>query len=228
MSKLEQSILSNDDALWFGGALSSGGSLRLDIWSAIRGEKRYTYAYPTLQLTDSDEKAIKTLSELYKGRVHKSVKEASWAWFARRSDVPSIAYQIKPYVPARRKMITAIEQWVEADKEERVRMAKEAQCTMDISLNPSEYTALILNPYYIAGILDTHTFIGVHDRKRNLRPLLRVCTKNKPLLEAMGEHYRGSINIDRSPNGDRSYYCQFYGTAAINLIGLASPYMKLK
>lgn len=109
---------------------------------------------------------------------------------------------MEPYAPSRQEIITAFSNWESAGSaDERIEVAKSSRNKVVVELDATNYTRLVKDPDFLAGIIDGRGYVAVqesfnettNDEYGWISRRLRISTRNRPLLEALQQEYSGSI-----------------------------------
>lgn len=221
---------------WLAGALEAGGTIGIGI---SRDKRGYVYANPLVALNDTNEAFIASLQHEYGGS-HK-LHGNSWHWRLSGHKAAEIVAATEPYVVSRIEMALAMKSWLQADAEERIKIAKEmiGFDRYQQEFSAEDYHSQIEDPLFVAGILDNRGLIFPHTNKGHIYLNIDVQTVNEDLLDALQKRYGGSIRLraaagSKSNISDRtyeikrnSYEWHLTGVSARELIQLILPFLRI-
>lgn len=175
---------------WFGGLFEVGGSIYFETLDQIKGNKRYTYTYPSLSISDSNPNKISALKKIFGGSANPDKRERSFVWRARSNLTTKIVNAMIPFAPYRKDIIDLVRLWQTVNLKERVELVelfKEEELSSSFP-HQEVYKKLVTKLGFIAGIVDSRG-----EMENNSR--LKVNTTNHPLLEALKSNYGGNIEL---------------------------------
>lgn len=174
---------------WFAGALEAGGGLYLTIRKTRKRHNVYTYSCPEVAFHEPKEEFVDALQAEYGG--YKMRHGNSWSWRKAGYEVAELMAEAGPYVVSRTEMVTALENWLQADTSERVQIAEQMKGYDRFGDGSVEdYAELVRHPEFVAGVIDNRGSITNVNNQENGEPsLLAITTQNKPLLEAIKRQF---------------------------------------
>lgn len=184
---------------WLGGLFEVGGSLGL-FTNYLR---RRTYqSFPFISLADSYEGVIDKLVQRFGGKKYQH-GPGKWQWIARgtKGRVLLLANAMMPFAPSRTEMIIGIQNWEQADLEERVQIAKDLKGYDRVkTLQVDTYDDLVKRPAFVAGVFDGRAAPYSMRHRDEVVPegfwvseQVNIYSENRPLLEALRTDYGGAV-----------------------------------
>lgn len=188
-------------ASWLAGLLEPGGAMFLRT-TTIKGRK---YVTPVIQHSSNRKLEADFLKQRFGGGVHRPSGKNSFKWEVGGARAAEIARTIQPHSLFRQKHIAAFEAWEDADRGERLEIAKDLKESNRNPrfLNPSDYR---LEPPVVAGAFDARggiiyqEFYDPEEGYGCVYPTSFLYSRNRPLLEALKQKYGGEVEIS-SPTG---------------------------
>lgn len=233
---------------WLGGLFEVGGAMFFKISVEKRLSRPRIYAYPMIELSDNDEQRVVRFQQIIGGRIYRSGTKSYRCWLKGVKAV-ALAQVMAPFSPSRGEIITAFENWENADTEERVAIAEEVSLSETGNyLTKDDYIPLVRLAPFVAGILDARAVFSMNemltpigDRIHGwIYPRMDLTTINVPLIEALQERFGGSTEMITHEGENRTIFGQKYnvrhgsirwtiGHRTYNdIIAFAGPFIKLR
>lgn len=233
---------------WLGGIFEAGGAMYFEIMEQTRLGRTHIYAYPFIKLSDNDEMRVKKFQNLVGGKINRSGINTHQWWMMGEKAV-ALAQEMAPFSPSRSEIITAFENWEQAEIEERIEIAREvSESETENNLTKNDYRLLVCSAPFLAGVLDARasfymneTFNPGSDKSYGwVFPRMHLNTTNVPLVEALQERYGGNIGVVQRIGETRNILGQTFivrrdsvrwniGHETYNdITALAGPYIKLR
>ncbi len=218
--------------LWLAGALEIGGTITFSI------QNKDQLAYPIVIFNDSNEEFIRYLKRnVNAGSIPSSNRSQLRLTGYKAAD---LIVSIKPYAVSRRKMVAAVESWLNSDTSERIRIAQDLKGHDRFQKTTKKaYSNLIKVPAFVAGIIDYKGSINskVGRKVQHTQTRVEIGSKNYKLLLALKDRFGGWIEHiveegeERNIMGrivnvkNNSYGWRIVGKDAQRLIKFALPYL---
>ncbi len=189
--------ISDEDAKYLAGVFEIGGGISIRP-ETKKDRPNYINVRPKAYFNDSNEKTILKMAERFGGMAFPLKTEQSWRWLAQGKNALHILEQSKPYMPFRSPQVDLMEtvcngaplntKLAIAEKfSEYINGYKEYP-------DPSAYTYLLSDPYFLKGLYDGRG--ATYTWRRD--DFLRFNSQNMGLMVALadsfGEEATPSIN----------------------------------
>lgn len=173
-------------ALWLTGVFEIAGGMGF----AIYRKKGHRYAYPYIHITDSDQELVDFFLDNFGGRTIDKYSSTEWK-IEGHTAIP-VAERLERHSLTRKDIIDSFKEWQTASRDERVEIAESIKATHRTPASQAEYSALIENPQFLAGVVDARGHLYLRDDKPrvNSRHFL-ISSRNRQLLMALKERYGG-------------------------------------
>lgn len=200
---LTESKYSENPALLLAGMFEVGGLMQLQLQyqkkQFVHTKKTYPQVYPKLEVSSTNP-LMKDLEHKFGG--HSFNIGHAIRYVLRGSDCIPIARQMRPFCPARRKVIDAIISWGNGLTFEEQQILADADFNQSdhafSDTNPQDYVKLVSEPLFLLGI--TIIRKGIHPDQNSID----LGTYNRGLLEAMRDRFPGHIRPVVKPVGKPS------------------------
>jgi len=172
---------------YLAGALEVGG-----VYNFIKTASSYR---PHISITDNQEE-LQQIKDIYGGTVNKAPPN-SWTWEIFDDEAIQLGKNIYMYTPSRRATVDAFDRFnnelVGATK--RIIVNAENKRDRFLKIDQEDYRELILDPYFIAGVIDNRgVFTRTIKKSGNIYKRLALSSKNRALLEALQSVHGGSLS----------------------------------
>lgn len=125
---------------WLGGLFEVGGAIFFKKHVANRGIHQYIYYYPTIELSDNDENRVRRFQQIVGGAIYHTRKN-SYRCSIKGTNAVYLAQLMAQFSPSRSEIITAFENWENADTDERIAIAQEvSESDTETNLTRNDYT----------------------------------------------------------------------------------------
>jgi len=219
---------------WFSGALEIGGQSSFDIKRDKRGILR---SYPFMAFSDTDNPSfLQDLRKRFGGHISPS---RLTLWRIHGYEAAEIGASTEPYTVIRHEAALAMENWLDADMEERVRIAQDLKNGSLSEADYKRYQELTIDPAFMAGAIDNRGPIAPQHHNSYESTGVKLKSVNKPLLDAIQTNHGGSLQVQtkagsliRAVPGHEyttkrdSYVLVLKSAQARALISFALPYLK--
>ena len=189
-NKSQEWLLGKPNAVyWLAGLLEAGGGLYFHNNPQLISNRVVNFTSPVVDYSDDDKEKVLRMVEVYGGG-HEPRNPGSYMWSLKRlADSIPLILSIERYAPYRSYFAGILKEWLEADSTDlRVEIAKRSKAGWEISLSPDVYKSLLVLPGFLAGVIDGRGVLYHTINERSL-PQLRIHSKNKALLDAIGAKY---------------------------------------
>jgi hypothetical protein len=210
-----------NDLNWLLGLAESGMSMFIAIMTEREtGRQRVS---PAITISSFNRKVVDFLEQrFYTERLlpERPRNLKNGRWYLSGKAAVELAQEISAITISRHEIIEAFSNWEQADSlEDQIQIATESRGEDRFANHtPEEYQSLVLNPSFVAGVIDGRGYVA--DKKR-LR--LEVTSKNIALLEALQHQYHGVV---RPKNG--SFHWSIHNEEDIRkILRLVSPFLKI-
>lgn len=193
----------DDYQQWLGGLFEVGGAIFFKKHVANRGIHQYIYYYPTIELSDNDENRVRRFQQIVGGAIYHTRKN-SYRCSVKGTNAVYLAQLMARFSPSRSEIITAFENWENADTDERIAIAQEvSESDTETNLTRNDYTWLVRSAPFVAGVIDSRAVFSVNETFRPggdksygwIIPRMTITTLNVPLIEALQERFGGSTEM---------------------------------
>ncbi len=212
-----------DRAAFLGGIFATGGRISFTIENQTKTvggvERTYKYAYPFISFGDENLIKIAKLKEIFGGRTKPNGKNPV-TWYLKSEDAVDLAMVIRDFCPNRGEIITAFENWENADTEEKLRLARDFREKEEA--NFESYRELVRNPQFLAGVLTARG--GLSNALRRGAPrgtVLFFSSTNEQLVKALKKEYGAGI----MQVGKKSNQTTFGETATARILELTRDHL---
>lgn len=194
--------MSQSNAMHLGAFLETGGTMRIGL---IREVGKKPRIFPEISVSDNNEARVRRMVPAYGGTVYSRRNSAnSWEWRLLREPAYEWALAIKPYAPSREIIIDDFKRWGEEDLSPEQRVELFENQVQYFGVTSEEYEPLVIDPNYVAGIIDARGQMYDHvnhakNGKLAPKPAVRVVNVNIPLMEALRKQHGGSLCVSEKP-----------------------------
>lgn len=190
---------------WLAGMFEVGGAMYFTVSYSTQKGVQYPHAYPVMQIGERDIDKLTKFKSLVGGNFKKGNSNSSpMYWYLQGVKAVPLAEGMAPFAPSRQEIILAYLLWEDAESmDEKIEIAQNSrQEKSPLNLQVSDYTSLVKNPDFVAGVIDMRGSFYTNEAFNNTAtedvygwsfPRLSISTTNRLLLEAMQQEYGGSI-----------------------------------
>lgn len=178
---------------WIGGFFETGGGIGYEV--------RKKYAYPYIHYTDNNKLKIEQMEKTFGGNFRQVCNENSYEWKIRGQKAAEFVLRGENFMPSRKNILPSFPDWINATREERMFIAQNHRAKDRSPTSIVDYSDLIINPAFLAGVLESRG--AYYDGRRTGAKRLMVMSWNEALITAIQQKYGGTI-IDNQTAKTRS------------------------
>jgi hypothetical protein len=183
---------------WLGGLFEVGGSVG---FSTFLQKNNSFCSLPNMSFADNHQPAVQRLANFLGGKVYVKGKRWEWTVQGKRGRVPLIAEMMQNYSPRRREVLLGIHNWVQAEADERVQIARDLKGYNGVkNISSDEYDDLIKIPKFVAGLFDSRAITHFYGYSRKKYPeridhteFTLISSSTKLLLDKLQQEYGGTV-----------------------------------
>ena len=214
---------------WLAGMLECAGSVELG--ENEDKERGNVYYRPRIRIGDNSRERMLSLQTIVGGNIYR--KGNTWLWVVNGKKALEIAERIKQFTLKRQSILLAFQNWENSDdRDERSEIVQAFEKESDTNqIPPQEYTPLITNPYFLAGVVDARgiftyfrKFYGEGEKAHDIvTPFLQIISENVSLLDSIAINYKG-----KSSKHNRSWTWRGNSSESQRLVGVVAQYLLLR
>ena len=221
-------------AAWFGGVLETGAITSIGVaqYRDARGILR-DKTQPFVEIHTTSQVMLDRLHTVYGG-----MRKPRF-WNKGGQVAAEIVASTFPFIVARREHALAMQNWLNSDGiEEKIAIARGIQGIVWQQEGEIEaYQALLTNPAFVAGILDSRGYLAIRPAKYYHTLYMQTTSKNLALLNSLQVTFGGRTRMTEHAgtkvnHGSVAFETQVdthvweaVGSEAISLVRFASPFL---
>lgn len=213
---------------WLAGIMEVACYMGFHIRTQHKKTTDYTYASPVINMGDNDLQRLQRLVLQAGGNIVSRWFQASHTWCVVGQDAVALAELVQRYVPSRWQLVEAFKLWeASGSTAERIEIATrfnndKAQGRSRAEVNVSQYSELVRNPLFLAGMVDARG--GIHFVKPHW-PQIEIGSTNESLLQSLQISYGGRFDRNRQTGQTR---LRFKKDETIRLYRIVRDHLKMR
>lgn len=217
-------------APWLGGIFETAGTITITGGRSTDPNPRVT---PDLSLIDNSRDRLLAFHTIT-GFPLTQATPHSWVAQTQGGRVVSFAETIEPFAPSRQQIIAAIKALPYQSPEQQLQVARTVPYLDRFQdLTPDHYSDFVKNPAQVAGAIDVRGIFA------HTLPDISLVSRNIPLLKALQETFRGSLEYTEEGEVKMAHGQQYivrHSTAewrvkyshAKNLVTYVLPFLEMR